>query len=162
MKLKKVLLSTTLVAPAVLSAQPGVVGTDSQGYLERGRLMYESRNYVGAIHQLQRVAELPSTASMREEADYYMALSRFERDPEAGLQALRDFARTYPASQRLPHVLMMVGNYYFYHDEYGDALVAYTQVRDGALDLDLNEDLLYRMAYCDLQLGQLRRRQVAL
>ncbi len=153
MKLKSVILATSVLAPGVLLAQPGVTGINSQGYLERGRLMYQSRNYAGAIDQLQRVAEMPSSASMREEADYYMALSRFERDEAGSVQALREFASKYPASQYLPHVLMTIGNSYFYHGEYGDALVAYTQVREGALDLDRDEDLLYRMAYCDLQLG---------
>lgn len=153
MKIKTVLLTTSLAGATLMVAQPSVTGTGAQGYLERGRFMYESRNYVGAIDQLNHLSRLPATASMREEADYYLALSRFERDEAGGLQVLREFVKKYPSSLYLQEVLMKIGNHYFYHGEFGDALVAYTMVRDHALNADVNEDLLYRMAYCDLQLG---------
>ncbi len=154
MKLKTVLLLTTSLAlPAMLGAQPAVMRTDAAGYLERGKLMYESRNYVGAIDQLSHLSNQPARADMREEADYYIALSKMERDEADALEALTAFTRKYPASQYLQDVTMRIGNYHFYKGDYGEALMAYTQVRDRALDDDLNEDLLYRMAYSDLQLG---------
>lgn len=153
MKIKTIILSAALVAPAVLSAQPTVASTDAQGYLERGRLMYESHNYVGAIDQLSRVSELTASATLQEQADYYLCLSRQERDEAGVLQGLHQFLAKYPSSTLVPDVLMRIGNYHFYHGDYGDALVAYTQVRQHSLDQDLDEDLVYRMAYCDLQLG---------
>lgn len=153
MKIKTIILTAALAAPALAVAQPTVASTDAEGYLERGRLMYESHNYVGAIDQLSRVAELTASATLQEQADYYLALSRQERDEAGTLQALRQFVAKYPNSLLLPDVLMRIGNYHFYHGDYGDALVAYTQVRSKALNEDLDEDLTYRMAYCDLQLG---------
>ena len=62
--------------PALLGAQPAVMNTGAAGYLERGKLMYESRNYVGAIDQLSHLGQLPADAQAREEADYYIALSK--------------------------------------------------------------------------------------
>ena len=53
-KIKKVLLSVLLTAPAVALGQPGVISSEATGYLERGRQMYDSRNYVGAIDQLEQ------------------------------------------------------------------------------------------------------------
>lgn len=153
MKLKTILLSTSLAVVALASAQPTVMDTGVQGYLERGKPMYESRNYVGAIDQLSHLDNLQAPARVLEEADYYMALSRFERDEASSLQALRDFIDKYPSSLYTQEVLMKIGNYYFYHGEFGDALVAYTQVRDHSLNANENEDLIYRMAYSDLQLG---------
>ena len=97
---------------------------------------------------------MPSSATLREQADYYMALSRLERDEAGALNALRAFTANYPTSELMPDVLMRIGNLHFYHGEYGDALTSYSQVRERALDGDMNEDLIYRMAYCNLQLEQ--------
>lgn len=154
MKLKTVVLSTSLAVPALVGAQNVLTGSDAQGYFERGKLMYESHNYTGAIDQMKRVKELPSSATLREQADYYMALSRLERDEAGALNALRAFTGNYPTSELMPDVLMRIGNLHFYHGEYGDALTSYSQVRERALDGDMNEDLIYRMAYCNLQLEQ--------
>ena len=87
-KFKKSLLSVLVVAPAVALAQPGVMSSEAGGYLERGRLMYESHNYVGAIDQLEHISQLPCDASLREQADYYIALSRFECGNESSLGEL--------------------------------------------------------------------------
>lgn len=154
MKLKTVVLSTSLAVPALMGAQNPLTTSDAQGYFERGKLMYENHNYTGAIDQMKRVKELPSNATLCEQADYYMALSRLERDEAGALAALRAFTANYPTSELLPDVLMRIGNLHFYHGDYGDALTSYSQVREHALDGDLNEDLIYRMAYCDLQLEQ--------
>ncbi len=68
-KIKKALmLSVLAVAPTVALCQPGVMSSEAAGYLERGKLMYESRNYVGAIDQLEHMKQLPADASMREQA----------------------------------------------------------------------------------------------
>lgn len=154
MKLKTVVLSTSIAVPTLVGAQTLLTGSDAQGYFERGKLMYESHNYTGAIDQMKRVKELPSSATLREQADYYMALSQLERDEAGALASLRAFTDHYPTSELIPDVLMRIGNLHFYHGDYGDALTSYSQVRERSLDGDLNEDLIYRMAYCNLQLEQ--------
>ena len=80
MKLKSIALLTAFALPMLSGAQNVLTSSDAQGYFERGKLMYENHNYVGAIHQMRRVKELSSSASLNEHADYYMALSRLERD----------------------------------------------------------------------------------
>ena len=155
-KIKKVLLSALVLAPAVAVAQPAMMSSEADGYLERGRQMYESRNYVGAIDQLEHVKRLPNTASMREQADYYIALSRFERGEESSLDALLEFYNNYPASPLGMEALLKAGNYFFYRGQWESALSAYSVVRNRALDLDSDEDLEYRRAYCNLRLGNYR------
>ena len=114
-KIKKAfLLSVLAAAPAVALSQPGVMSSEAAGYLERGRLMYESRNYVGAIDQLEHMKQLPADVSMREQADYYIALSRFEQGDEEGLLALQRFIDTYPGSPLAVEAQLKVGNHYFY------------------------------------------------
>ena len=153
-RIKKVLLLSVLAAaPTVALCQPGVMSSEAAGYLERGRMMYESRNYVGAIDQLEHMKQLPADASMREQADYYIALSRFERGDEESLAALQRFIDTYPDSPLAVEAQLKVGNYYFYRGQWESALVSYSLVRNRALDLDGDEDLEYRRAYCNLRLG---------
>ena len=143
-------------APMVAAAQPGVMSSEATGYLERGLSMYESHNYVGAIDQLEHVGHLPSTSSMREQAEYYIALSRFERGEEASLMALQRFIENYPASPLAMEAQMKVGNYYFYRGQWESALLSYSMVRNRALDKDADEDLMYRRAYCYLRMEDYR------
>ena len=164
-KIKKALLLSVLAAaPTVALCQPDVMSSEAAGYLERGRLMYESHNYVGAIDQLEHMKRLPADASMREQADYFIALSHFEQGEESSLAALKRFIDNYPASPLAMEAQLKVGNYYFYRGQWESALVSYSLVRNHSLDLNSNEDLEYRRAYCNLRLGnyhEAERRLVA-
>jgi TolA-binding protein len=155
-KMKKVLLSVLVAAPMVALAQPGIMSSEAAGYLERGKQMYESHNYVGANDQLEHMKQLPADASMREQADYYIALSRFERGDEESLAALHRFIDQYPASSMAMEAQMKIGNYYFYRGQWESALLSYSLVRNRSLDLNTDEDLEYRRAYCNLRLGNYR------
>ena len=153
MKLRKAVIGASVALPLAMAAQPVVMNTDAAGYLERGKLMYESRNYAGAIDQLTHMETLPASASMVEEADYYLALSRFERGEASSLEALQSFIDRYPSSRYVQEAQLKVGNYYFYRGEWESALLSYSLVRDGSLDGDNAEDMLYRQAYSNLRLG---------
>ena len=59
-KIKRVLMSVLVAAPAVAMGQPGVMNSEAAGYLERGLQMYESHNYVGAVDQLEHMKQLPA------------------------------------------------------------------------------------------------------
>ena len=154
--MKKVLMAVLVAAPAVAAGQPGVMNSEAAGYLERGLQMYESHNYVGAVDQLEHMKQLPATASMREQADYYIALSRFEQGDEASLVLLQQFIDRYPSSPLAVEAQMKVGNFYFYRGHWESALLSYSLVRNRAMDLDSDEDLDYRRAYCNLRLGNYR------
>ena len=153
---KKILWSVLVAAPAMVAAQPGVMSSEASGYLERGLLMYENHNYVGAIDQLGHVSQLPCDASMREQAEYYMALSRFECGDPSSLAALHRFIAKYPASPLAMEAQMKVGNYYFYHGQWESALLSYSMVRNRSLNKDADEDLMYRRAYCYLRMEDYR------
>ena len=155
-KIKRVLMSVLVAAPVVVMGQPGVMNSEAAGYLERGLQMYESHNYAGAVDQLEHMKQLPCEASMREQADYYIALSRFELGDEASLVLLQQFIERYPASPLAVEAQLKMGNYYFYRGQWESALLSYSLVRNGALDLNSDEDLEYRRAYSNLRLGNYR------
>lgn len=154
MKIRTVLLSLGLAVPAVLAAQPTVMDSRAQGYLERGLLMYEGHNYVGAIDQLTQASSIGLDGLAQETADYYIALSKFERAEAGSLDALIDFVEEYPESQYAVDAQMKIGNYHFYRGDWENAMLSYSLVRDGGLDADAAEDLEYRRAYCNLRLGE--------
>ena len=152
-KMRKILMSAIVAAPLVAVGQPGVMNSEAAEYLERGKQMYESHNYVGAIDQLEHMKQLPADASLREQADYYIAMSRFEQGDESSLVLLQQFIDRYPSSSLAMDAQMRVGNYYFYRGQWESALLSYSMVRNRALDLNSDEDLEYRRAYCNLRLG---------
>lgn len=157
MRIKHLILASCLAAPALMAAQPQVMATDAAGFLERGRHMYETNNYVGAIDQLNHLLgafDATATAAQQEEAQFLMAASKFELGFENSVDALRDFIAEHPSSPLAAEAQMLVGNHYFYRGDYGNALVSYSVLDEGTLNDDDNEDLLYRKAYCHLQLGQ--------
>lgn len=150
-KLKILLLTLAVAAPAVMTAQPDVMDTGAKGYLDRARLMYESRNYNGAIDQINHMSTLPASQQQREEAELIMALSRFERGEIGSVDALVAFVEEHPASPIAPLAQMKIGDYYFYRGDWENALLSYSLVRPNAQELSANEDLLYRKAYANLR-----------
>ncbi len=163
MKIRNIILSLGVALPLAAAAQPAVMNTGAQGFLERGKDMYSSRNYVGAIDQLRQASRLGLTGTAQEEAEYYIALSKFERAERGDLDALIDFVEKYPTSPLAVSAQLKVGDYHFYRGDWNNALVSYSLVRDGALDADRQEDLVYRRAYSNLRLGEYEkaRRQYA-
>lgn len=153
MKLKNMIFGLAAAVPLLAGAQPAIMNADALGFLERGKHMYEAHNYVGAIDQLTRVLEMDATDDQMEQAEYIIALSRFERGESESLDALLDFIEAYPTSLYAQEAQMKIGDYYFYRGNWENALLSYSLVQPNARNLDANEDLLYRKAYCNLQLG---------
>ena len=153
MKLKNLLLTMGLALPLLAGAQPTVMDAGAEGYLERARLMYDSHNYVGAIDQLTHLQQLPLSADREEEAELLMALALFERGEGKSLDALIAFIDEHPNSPLATTAQMKIGDYYFYRGDWDNAMLSYSLVRPAAQDLDANEDLLYRKAYCNLRQG---------
>ena len=153
MKLKDIILGLALSLPLLAGAQPTVMNNDAQGYLDRGKRMYETHNYVGAIDQLTHMMTLNPTAEQEEQAELIIAFSRFERGESESLDALLSFIEDYPTSLYGQEAQMKIGDYYFYRGQWENAMLSYSLVRPDARNLDANEDLLYRKAYCNLRLG---------
>lgn len=138
-----------------VGAQPNIMSSGAEGYLNRAKVMYESHNYVGAIDQLTQLQQLPATAEQQEQAELLMALARFERGEGKSLDALITFIEEHPNSPQSMLAQMKIGDYYFYRGDWQNAKLSYSLVRPTAQDEDTNEDLLYRKAYCNLRLDNL-------
>ncbi len=149
-------LFITLVAMGMASAsgQPIVLSSNGEGYFTRGGLMRETRNYIGSNHQLnQYVKYMPAAWSQDIEAELTTALNKFELGDNNAITMLNDFIENHPEEPLAMVARAKLGDYYFYHGDYEQALVNYDQVREKALDFDSDEDVLYRKAYCLLMLN---------
>ena len=154
MKISKALLGVCAALPLCVNAQADIKTTTPEGFLSRGLLMYGDKNYVGAIDQLKHLHEMPASASMIEQADFYIALSRYERGEKKSIDEIMRFINKYPTSHLVPQAWAKIGDFYFFNGKYGEAIRAYENVRVSALDGDSDLDMTYREGYSMLRLGE--------
>lgn len=154
MKISKVLLGMCAAIPLCVNAQTDIKSTAPEGFLSRGLLMYGDKNYVGAIDQLKHLREMPASAYMIEQADFYIALSSYEQGKKRSIDDILRFINKYPTSVLVPQAWAKIGDYYFYNGKYGEAIKAYENVRVSALDGDSDLDVTYREGYSMLRLGE--------
>ena len=106
------------------------------GMMERARKMMRSGNYAGAIDCLRSLmlsgADLGP--SEREECEYMLARSLYERGDAACLDALAGFCASFPASTRTPEAKLLQGDYYYFHEEFGPAAGIYLDCDIAGLD----------------------------
>lgn len=149
-----IVCATSALASAAFAATPP---TDYNGYLSRAIGMYADQNYPGCIDQMKEVKAMTAPASIYEDADYYIAMSKFRRGDTDAAEALHKFIENYPASVRRADITLAEGSWFFYHDRFTEALPLLEKVEADALDDDSRSDLLYRRAFCCLRLGDYDR-----
>ena len=149
----KLLTLLACASAASLSAE-SLVGVSAEDYLERGVGMFDNRNYAGCIDQLGEAKRLGKSLTLQEEADYYIAVSKYKRGDADALASLRKFAADYPSSLRTFHVWFYIGNCHFTAGNYDDAAEAYGKVGSNSLAGEDGADQIYRQAFCNLRLSQ--------
>lgn len=154
MKIKGILSAICVGVSATLFGQASMINTSSDGYLQRGIDMYENQNYTGCIDQLSHLKTMPASKETYEEADFYMAMSRYNCGDINSIGILKNFIAEYPLSFHLPEIWFNIGNSYFFNGKYGEATIAYNNVRQSALPISTKEDIRYRLAYSYLRLGE--------
>lgn len=127
---------------------------DAGGYLERGILMFKDRNYEGCIDQLARLHGLNADAKQAEEAMYYLGLATQGLGDDEALIIFKKFLADYPVSPRRADVMMSIGDFYFNHGNYAEALAEYNKVEPAALTDTRLEELSYRCGYSYMLLGE--------
>lgn len=149
---KKIILSTAIAAAITGGHANAQLNSPSvDGYLSRGIEMYLDKNYIGCIDQMTQAIELDGAS---ETAEAYMALSAVAQGQSDALQLLTNFIDRYPESTMCPRIQAAIGDYYFSHDRFGEALVQYFKVPKNALTGKDDEDLRYRMAFSNLKIGE--------
>ncbi|MEG0012075.1 MAG: tetratricopeptide repeat protein [Muribaculaceae bacterium] len=155
MNIKGLLIVISISVAQIAQGQTDILSTSSDGFLSRGVLMYNDKNYVGAIDQLSHIKVMPASESIKEEAAFYIAMSKYERGKVEGIAALKTFISEYSASSHIPEAWFNIGNYYFYNGEYQEAMNNYSNIGTADLNTAQGEDFIYRRAYSKLRIGDL-------
>ena len=152
--MKRPLILTAMCALACAGSVAQINSPEAAGYLERGILMCDDRNYEGCLDQMARLYNLNATPQQRETAYYYMCKATLGLGDDEALEMLQNFLREYPVSTLRADVMMMIGDYYFNHGQYAEALAEYSVVDPLALTASRQEEMNYRQAYSYLMLGE--------
>lgn len=132
-------------------------GSGAPGYVVRGALMQGDANVRGALDQLDEALRLYPSASEAEKAHVAAALAAMSVPGADAVERLEAFLRDYPASPWRSRALLAVADVLFDRGEYAAALNAYGRIPEGSLDAAMEEDALYRRAYCLLKFADYRR-----
>ena len=153
--MKKQNIIAVMAAAVALGAGAQINSPAPAGFVERGAAMYASENYLGAMQQLSHAAAgRPLTLAEREELEYLKAMSAVSLGNPDARALLDQWLRDWPESPRRADVLMTVADCEL-ANSFGAALKLYTAVNPGALTSQTRrEDLAYRMAFCNLRLGE--------
>lgn len=152
--IKSIFLGACFAFPAIMLAESTDKSSDANGFMARGIKMYEAKNYVGAIDQLKHSLSTQTIPALQEEAEYYIALSEYERNKSHSVSLLKEFIAQHPSSHRVPSVNATIGDYYFFNGKFGEAILSYDKAaKPNGLDLDKQEDVEYRRAFSHLRLG---------
>lgn len=152
--MKRQLLLAALCCAATGATFAQVNSPDAGGYLERGILMFDDRNYEGCIDQLTRIHNLSPTPEQAERTLYYLGLASQGLGDDEALDLFKKFLADYPVSPLRADVMMSVGDYWFNRGSYADALREYAQVNPIALTASRCDDMTYRTAYSYMMLGE--------
>ena len=139
-----------LASASMLSAQNATTTAGADGYLSRGIRMYDNKNFTGCIDQLSELKRLEAPASVYEDADFYIAMAKMQRNDADCVDALERFVEAYPASIHRLEARMALGDHYFYNNDFAAALRGYEGIPASAFDADKRGDLLFRRACCRL------------
>lgn len=154
--MKKPNIIAILALAAALGAGAQINEPSEMGYLDRGALMYNDANTLGALQQLRHAQAQgqPLSSADQRRLLYYQALATMHTDgPEAALPMLRKWLDLYPGAAERADVLMSVADCVFDTDKPA-ALKLYNDINPDALPTDARrQDLTYRRAYCMMRVA---------
>lgn len=150
MDLKPVILAVAAAA----SASPVFAQINSKqsgGYAARAAAMLNDGNYQGCIDQCNVAMKL--SAMDREQLSWLRAVASFKKGSAESRSMLQAFIKQFPASIHKEQARLLLATLTFYSGDYAGALSEFKQISRNALQLDEADDLDYRMAYCQIKLG---------
>ncbi|MBO4945749.1 MAG: tetratricopeptide repeat protein [Muribaculaceae bacterium] len=156
MKCHKILVGWLLAAAALTGGSSTARELNSPGapgYIARGRAMLADLNCLGVNQQTEQALRLDTDGKSIEEVRYLQALAALHSGSSEAPRLLAEWISDYPESPRRVNALLALGDCYFADGHYGQALQVYYKIGTGRLDGSANADLIYRMAYCELLMG---------
>ena len=116
-----------------------------------GKDFFELKNYAGCVDKLEAYKKTATNRDLIQEADYMLARIAFEQGKDNAVEILEDYLKKYPDSRHGDEVCMLIGSGYFEREEYFNAANWLADARIGALNIEQQETLHYRLGYSQLQ-----------
>lgn len=144
----------------IVTATQGLLAQRTAYYFEpenlfnQGKEMFLEKNYTGAHNLLSEFLDKSDDALLKEEAQYMIAVSSFERGEEQSGIQMKEFLDDYPESVNRNHVNFLIGSYYFNKKDWKLADFWFSHADLDFLSPQQQEDYSFRNAFTNLQLGK--------
>ncbi len=152
-------LGVSLVAAGITMAQ-GVGPVNSgdplgPGYVYRASRMLSTGNPLGAKDQTTASADDYDFLSPEQQADWLAAegVALFERGEASCVEVLTRLATQYPASEKSTQALLTLGDWYWYHTDWHEAIEWYAKVDINSLGKGQKNLYSYRKALAYIKCG---------
>lgn len=151
--MNKRLFLAAATAVAILGSNAQINSPASDGYLARAAGMYANENYIGCLDQLTMIDPASLTGQDAVLAEFYRAAATVHTDKTYAATLLSEFLAGNQSSWLRDAAMLAYGDC-FYGSDYARALEIYSEVIPEGLTPALADDLLFRMGYSNLKLGQ--------
>lgn len=146
--------SMFVVGAGAVSAQLPYTPEVGISHQKQARDMFEQRNYVGCLSQLQ-ISTKDKNVFSDSDAAFMRAASALELNaPDAG-ELMESFLKDYPQSENRGRALYLQGSYKINQKEYAEAISLLEQAGDSWLFKSEQAICYYKLAYCFLETGQI-------
>lgn len=137
-------------------AQKSISDALPERLFSQGKEMFLDKNYVGAQNMLSEYKLTGKDKNLISEADYMIAVSDYFRGKENTIEVLHDYLEAYPETYHRNDIDFYIGSYFFGDKDWAKALFWFNQVDVNYLSYADQEDYTFRLAYANLQKGNLK------
>ena len=149
--MKRNTIILAMLALGGLSATAQINSPQSTGYETRAAAMLADGNFQGCIDQCKVALQLGS--NRREQLSWLSAVAAFNGGMPESRKLISEYVNRFPHGENIVSARLMLATLSFYDGEYKRALKMFDRINANSLNDNEREDLLYRRAYCMMQLG---------
>ncbi|MDR0835637.1 MAG: tetratricopeptide repeat protein [Tannerella sp.] len=157
MKTKKIILITLCLTVTLFASngQRSYRFDAPDRLFAEGKAFFDLKNYAGCIDKLEEYKRVAKNKDLVQEADFMIAYIAYEQGKHLMSNMLVSYLDKYPDTRHADIVRFLIGNCSFENDDYEAAERNFSQTNIEVLDADQQEELLYRLAFSQLQNQQL-------
>jgi TolA-binding protein len=153
---KRIIILLCLVTTGfVASGQRSYQFDSADRFFLEGKDFFELKNYAGCTDKLEAYKKVAADGDLLQEADYMLAFIAFEQGNVDAVEILESYLKQYPDSRHGDEICLLIGTCYFEQRDYTSAKNWLSDARVDALSDEQCEVLYYRLAYSQMQDGDL-------
>ena len=157
---KKIIIPLFLVAVSFTASGQRSFQYDAADRLfSEGKDFFEMKNYPGCADKLEAYKKVATNSGLIQEAEYMLAYIAYVQGKENVAEMLEAYLKAYPDSRHGDEACLLIGTSYFEREDYVKAQNWLADARVDALSDEQKEVLYYRLAYSQMQNGDLNTAQ---